>query len=413
MTVQELAAQAKSAAYILNTLSETHLNTALEAMAEALNAHSGALLTANEQDVLAARVAGMTPAMLDRLTLTAARIQSMAEGIRKVAALPSPRFTGSILRRPNGLSVEKRRVPLGLVGVIYEARPNVTSDVAALCLKAGNACLLRGGKEALNSNQATAAILRDALASSGLPTDAICFIPDISRQSAADMMHLRGTLDLLIPRGGAALIQTVVKESTVPVIETGVGNCHIYVDKFCNTDMATEIIENAKCSRPSVCNAAETLLVHQAVAHEVLSRAAARLAKYNVEFRGCERTAAILGNRVFLAEEEDYAMEFLDYTLAIRVVDSLEDAMAHITKYSTGHSECIVTNNFDRGRRFTDTIDAAAVYVNASTRFTDGEEFGLGAEIGIATGKLHARGPMGLEALTCDKYVIWGQGQTR
>ena len=413
MSVKELAMRAKEASYGMASASVSAINEALDAMSAALTSNMAEALKHNQKDILQARLAGMSSALVDRLTLSEARINGMAEGIRKVAALPSPVSTGSTWRRPNGLIIERRRVPFGLVGVIYESRPNVTADVAALCLKAGNACLLRGGKEALNTNLFLSSLLRGAIKGAGLPEDALCFVDDPMRESAGEMMRLRGVLDLLIPRGGASLIQTVVEQSHVPVIETGTGNCHVYADALCDREMAAEIIANAKCSRPSVCNAAETLLVHKDCAAEVLPRAKALMDGHGVELRGCERTREILGDCVLPVSEEDYMTEFLDFVLAVRVVDSMDEAIRHIARYGSGHSECIVTGSLNNASAFTDRVDAAAVYVNASTRFTDGEEFGMGAEIGISTAKLHARGPMGLEALTCDKYVIHGQGQIR
>ena len=316
--------------------------------------------------------------------------------------------------RPNGLRIEKIRVPLGVVGIIYEARPNVTSDAAALCLKAGNAVILRGGKEAIRSNIAVASALRRGLEVSGLPMDGIQLIEDTSRETANEMMRMHGFIDVLIPRGGAGLIRSVVENATVPVIETGVGNCHVYVDASADGDMAAAITVNAKASRPSVCNAAETLLVHEAAAETLLPKIAAALVKAGVELRGCERTRTILKDRdIRPATEEDWATEYLDYIMAVRVVPSLDAAIEHITRYGTGHSECIVTNDYAAAERFTQMVDAAAVYVNASTRFTDGGEFGMGAEIGISTQKLHARGPMGLQELTTVKYIVRGSGQIR
>lgn len=390
-------------------MSETRLNSALETMAQALTDNAAEILLSNEKDLEFARSSYIPEVMLDRLMLNESRISGMANGIRKVASLPTPLGMGSVSRRPNGLVIECTRVPMGLVGVIYESRPNVTSDVAALCLKSGNACLLRGGKEAINSNKAIVKALRTALASAGINEDAVSFVDDTSRETAAEMMKLHGIIDLLIPRGGASLIKSVVEQSNIPVIETGAGNCHIYAHSDCDVAMATSIIKNAKCSRPSVCNAAETLLVHKDTAERLLP--AVKEALDNVELRGCYETAKIID--VVTAHEIDYETEFNDYILAIKTVESLDEAVEHINHYSTSHSECIITNNITAAREFTSRVDSAAVYVNASTRYTDGEEFGLGAEIGISTSKLHARGPMGLKALTCEKFIILGDGQVR
>ena len=384
------------------------------AAAAALEKHAGKILAANREDTDAARASGMRPSMLDRLTLTEARIHSMAEGVRQIAAQADP--IGSVLEghtNANGLKIEKVRVPLGVIGMIYEARPNVTADAAALCLKAGNAVILRGGKEAIQSNTAIAEILREAVAGEGLPEDSIQLIRDTTRESSIALMNLTGYLDVLIPRGGAGLIRSVVENSHVPVIETGVGNCHVFVDETADIDMAASIIFNAKTSRPSVCNAIETILVHKNIAARALPAIKAKLDEKNVELRGCERTREILGDCVIPAVESDWSEEYLDYILAIKVVDSLDDALAHIAQYSSGHSEAIVTENYRNAERFLSEVDAAAVYVNASTRFTDGGEFGLGAEIGISTQKLHARGPMGVNELTSTKFIIRGDGQIR
>ena len=338
----------------------------------------------------------------------------MAVGVEQVAALPDP--VGRVLdgrTLKNGLKIQKVSVPMGVIGIIYEARPNVTSDAAALCLKAGNAVILRGGKEAINSNTAIMAVMREAVKNVGFPEDCVALVTDTTRQSATELMQLSEYLDVLIPRGGAGLIQSVVNNSKVPVIETGVGNCHVYVDDSADIKMAADIVFNAKTSRPSVCNAIETVLVHADIADKALPAIKAELDKMNVEIRGCERTKQILGDSIIPATEDDYAREFLDYILAIKVVDSIDDAIAHIAKYSSGHSESIVTSDYRNADKFTSCVDSAAVYVNASTRFTDGGEFGLGAEIGISTQKLHARGPMGLNELTSNKYIIHGDGQIR
>ena len=386
---------------------------ALQAAARALLARQEELLAANRADVEAGEAAGMRDSLLDRLRLTESRIAGMAQALREVAEAPDP--VGRVLSgevRPNGLQIQKVTVPLGVIGIIYEARPNVTSDAAGLCLKAGNAVILRGGKEAFRSNLAVARVLRDALEESGLPADCVQLVEDTSRQSAQELMGLTGYLDVLIPRGGAGLIRAVKENSRVPVIETGVGNCHAYVDAAADLNMAADIVYNAKCSRPSVCNAIETLLVHEKIAGEALPRIKSRLDEKQVELRGCEKTRAILPG-VAAATEEDWATEYNDYILAVKVVGSLEEALGHIAKYSSGHSEVIVTEDYSAAQRFLEEVDSAAVYVNASTRFTDGGEFGLGAEIGISTQKLHARGPMGLEQLTSTKFLVRGRGQIR
>lgn len=412
--MRELGETAKAAARCVSAAGEPQKNRALEAIARALLSHKDEILEANRMDLEQAERSGIRPVMLDRLRLTDDRIAEIAAAVGEVIALPDP--VGQVVdgrTLPNGLAVTQRRVPLGVVGIIYESRPNVTVDAAVLCLKAGNACILRGGKEALGTNRAIAAVLSAAVAQAGLPATSVQLVDDPSREAATAMMRLKGYLDLLIPRGGGGLIRSVVENATVPVIETGVGNCHLYIDSPCNEKMAVEIVTNAKCSRPSVCNAAETLLVHSDVAARMLPLCKAALDRCHVELRGCPRTVEILGDSVVHATTEDYATEFDDYILAVRVVDSIEEAMEHIARYSTGHSEAIITDSYQNSRRFTDTVDAAAVYVNASTRFTDGNELGLGAEIGISTQKLHTRGPMGLASLTTTKYVIMGSGQVR
>ena len=406
-------AAAKEAAFALANASTAQKNAALMAIAAALEAHAEDILRANREDVEAARANGMSPSMLDRLSLSEARVKGMAEGVREVAALADP--VGRVLSGSTlgcGLEMEKITVPLGVIGIIFEARPNVTSDAAALCLKSGNACILRGGKEAIRSNTAIAGIMRGALGEAGLDENCVCLIEDTDRATATAMMRLNRYIDCLIPRGGAGLIRSVVENATVPVIETGVGNCHAYVEKTADIAMAAEIVFNAKTSRPSVCNALETLLVDEAIAETALPVIAARLKEKNVELRGCPRTCAILPEAV-PACENDYEVEFLDYILAVKVVSGMDEAIAHIRRYSSRHSECIVTRDLAAARRFTREVDSAAVYVNASTRFTDGGVFGLGAEIGISTQKLHARGPMGLEALVSYKYVLYGDGQVR
>ncbi len=412
--IQQMGERAREAASALALAGAEEKNGALAAIAAALGQNTGEILAANRADLDAARADGMAPAMLDRLALDEKRVQSIAAGGEEIIALPDPvGRTDAGWTRPNGLSITRVRVPLGVVGIIYEARPNVTADAAALCLKSGNACILRGGKEAVKTNIAMAGVMRQALEKAGLPADAVQLVEDTSRETSRQMMGANGLIDVLIPRGGAGLIRAVVENATVPVIQTGVGNCHVYVDSPCDLEMAVNIIQNAKCSRPSVCNAAETLLVHREVADRFLPMAKAALDRYQVQLRGCPITREILGDTVLPATGEDYATEYNDYILAVRVVGSLEEAVAHIRRYSTGHSEAIVTSDYQHSQQFTRQVDAAAVYVNASTRFTDGGQFGLGAEIGISTQKLHARGPMGLEALTTTKYIVLGSGQVR
>ena len=408
-----MGAKAKEASRFLMTAGSKK-DEALNAIAKALRENADKIIKANDIDIENGKNAGLTKSLLDRLKLTEERINGMAYGVSEVASLADP--VGRVLdgrTLKNGLQIEKVTVPMGVIGIIFEARPNVTSDAAALCLKAGSAVILRGGKEAINSNKAIAEIMRDAIEGAGLPRDCVSLVEDTTRQSATELMQLSDYLDVLIPRGGAGLINSVVENAKVPVIETGVGNCHVYVDKSADVDMAKSIIFNAKTSRPSVCNAIETVLVHKDIAEKALPEIKAELDKMNVEIRGCERTRAILGDSVVPATENDYEVEFLDYILAVKVVDSLDDALAHIAKYSTGHSESIITSDYESANKFTACVDSAAVYVNASTRFTDGGEFGLGAEIGISTQKLHARGPMGLNELTSSKFIIRGNGQIR
>ena len=411
--LHQLAGRAKEAARQLALYDTEQKNRALLAIAQVLEDNISAILAANARDVESAQENGVRPTMIDRLRLDEGRVRSMAEGARQVAQLPDP--TGNVLEtihRPNGMVIEKVSVPMGVIGIIYEARPNVTVDSAVLCFKAGSAAFLRGGKEAFFSNTQLAKVMRSALEQEGLCPDCVILLDDTSRETAQQMMGLRGYIDVLIPRGGAGLIRSVVENAKVPVIETGTGNCHIYVDKDADLDMAVEILYNAKCSRPSVCNAAESLLVHQDVAEEFLPRAKQKLDECKVEWRGSPRTVAILPG-IAPATLEDYAAEYNDYILSCKVIDGLDEAIAHIRRYSTGHSECIVTRNEEAARRFARSVDSAAVYINASTRFTDGSEFGMGAEIGISTQKLHARGPMGLRELTSYKYVILGSGQVR
>ena len=411
--LERQGAQARAAARVLATASTVQKNQALEAIAQALETCRDDVLAANAADMAAARAAGMRPAMLDRLLLDEGRIRGVAAGVRQVMALEDP--VGRMVEmttRPNGLQIGKKTVPLGVIGMIYEARPNVTVDAAVLCLKAGNAVILRGGKEAFATNNALTALMRGAIARAGLPEDAISLVQDTSRASATELMGLRGYLDVLIPRGGAGLIRSVVENARVPVIETGAGVCHVYVERSADLDMAARIIENAKCSRPSVCNAAETLLVDRDAAAAFLPMAQARLEPWHCRLRGCPETCAILPTAE-PADESDWDTEYGDYILSIKVVSGMDEALEHIAAHSTGHSEAIVTSDYFQAQRFLNEVDAAAVYVNASTRFTDGGEFGEGAEIGIATQKLHARGPMGLRQLTSTKYVIYGSGQVR
>lgn len=411
--VQAKAQAAKQAAAKLAVTSTAVKNAALLAMAAALEAQQAEILAANELDMTAAAAKGMKSSMLDRLKLTAERISGMADGLRQVAGLADP--VGNVIdgkTLPNGLHITKIRVPLGVIGIIYEARPNVTADAAGLCLKSGNAVILKGGSEAMESNKTVAAILARAAEGAGIPAGSIQFIDTSDRQAVQDLIHMNGLVDVVIPRGGAGLIQAVVRNASVPVIETGAGVCHTYVDKDANVEMAMKIAFNAKVQRPSVCNAMETLLVHKDIADKFLPM---MLMMYNssaVEIRG-DKAVQEYSGQVHPATEEDWSTEYGDLRLSVKIVDSIEEAMAHIAKYGTGHSECIVTDNYQAAQLFQYTVDAAAVYVNASTRFTDGNEFGFGAEIGISTQKLHARGPMALPELTSTKYLINGNGQVR
>ncbi len=413
MTLQEIGKRAKDVSRRLSILGQTEKNQGLLEVAESLVAGQEEILSANEQDMERARENGMSQGMLDRLKLTPARIESMAEGLRQVAALDDP--VGEVISmktRPNGLLIGQKRVPLGVIGIIYEARPNVTADAFGLCFKSGNAVILKGGSDAISSNVAIVKRIQEGLERAGLPEDAVQLIEDTSRSTTREFMKLNEYVDVLIPRGGAGLIKTVVENSTIPVIETGTGNCHIYVDEGADLSMALNIIENAKTQRISVCNACESLVVHQSVAKEFLPQLQQRLNPYQVEIRGDERAVEIVPEFV-PAAPEDWGKEYLDYILSCRIVDSFEEAVEHINRYSTGHSEAIITRDYERAQRFLNEIDSAAVYVNASTRFTDGFEFGFGAEIGISTQKLHARGPMGLKELTTTKYIIYGNGQVR
>lgn len=413
MNLNEIGMRAKSASMQISVASSTVKDNALAHMADALIEHSGEIIAANRIDLEQGRTNGLNQGLLDRLALNDERIIGMADGIRDTAALHDPVgrvLSGSTLS--NGLRLQKVAVPLGVIAIIYEARPNVTSDAAALCLKSGNACILRGGKEAINSNIAIANVLRQSLTECGLNADCIQLIGDTSREIASQLMRLNDYVDCLIPRGGAGLIKSVVQNATVPIIETGTGNCHIYVEKTADINMAADIVFNAKTSRVSVCNAAESLLVDEAVAEKALPVIYNRLSEKNVVLYGCEKTCKILKDAL-PASDEDYYTEYLDYKMSVKVVKDIDEAVSHIAKYSTGHSECIVTGSYEASQKFTASVDSAAVYVNASTRFTDGGQFGLGAEIGISTQKLHARGPMGLDELTTAKYIIYGNGQVR
>ena len=416
MIEQEIRTQAeaaKAASYQLASLRSDVRNRALHAMADALMQHTESILHENAADVAEAKAAGTRASYLDRLRLDAKRMEAMSEALRLTAALPDPlgREDYSV-RRPNGLEIRRLRVPLGVIGMIYEARPNVTADAIGLCLKSGNAVLLRGGSDALRSNRVIADILSRAAYDSGIPTGAIQLLAMKERAAVDVMTHLTGLLDVIIPRGGAGLIRHIVENSCVPVIETGAGVCHIYVDRVADLPMALRIVQNAKVSRPSVCNAAETLLVHEEIAAEFLPQMAAILSADGVELHGCSKTRVILPD-IAAATEEDWATEYGDLILSIRVVEDMDAAIFHINLYNTGHSETIVTNDIRVAHDFQQRVDASTVYVNASTRFTDGFEFGFGAEIGISTQKLHVRGPMGLDALTSTKYLVYGEGQIR
>lgn len=411
--LMEIGKRAKLAARAVGLAGADEKNRALAAIAEALTAHAAEIIEANRLDVDNARQRGVKESLVDRLVLDEKRIQGIADAIGELIELPDP--IGEVLsmhKRPNGLLIGQKRVPMGVIGIIYEARPNVTVDAATLCLKAGSSVILRGGSDAIHSNTKLVSIMRQALKEASMPEDAICLIEDTDRKTATEMMKMKGYIDLLIPRGGAGLIQSVVENATVPVIETGTGNCHVYVDADADIAMAEAIIINAKTQRTGVCNAAESLLVHKDIAQAFLPGALKALQEKGVEIRGCERTAQYASS-VLPATEEDYRTEFLDLILSVKVVDSLDEAIDHINEYSTGHSETIVTKSYDNANRFLEEVDSAAVYVNASTRFTDGGEFGFGAEMGISTQKLHARGPMGLKEITALKYIIYGNGQIR
>ena len=412
--VRALCAAAKAAAAGYGHTSTADKNKLLLNIASRLEADCPTLLEANRKDLEAGEAAGLSRAMLDRLALSEGRLAGICDALRALVALPDPVGAGECLRRPNGLEIRHVRAPLGVVAMIYEARPNVTVDAAALCLKTGNAVVLRGGKEAIHTNRALVASIRAVLVEDGFSPDLVGLVASTDRDSSIALMNMRGLVDVLIPRGGKGLIRSVVEHARVPVIETGAGNCHLYVDASADLDMAVKVALNAKCSRPSVCNAIETVLVHADAAADFLPafKAAVATAGYNVEIRGCDHTRAILPEAA-AATEEDWDTEYNDYILAVKVVDSMDEAIAHIAQFTTGHSEAIVTRSLEAATDFQARVDAAAVYVNASTRFTDGGEFGLGAEIGISTQQLHARGPMGLSALTTDKFLVNGNGQVR
>ncbi len=405
--------RSKEAQRILASQNSSITDKALSAIADALEADSSYILNANAVDIKEGRESGMSEAFIDRLTLTQARIEGMAQGLRSLAAAESP--VGKVLwgeKRPNGLKIEKITVPIGVIAVIFEARPNVTADAAAICLKAGNSVILKGGKEAINSNKAITEVMRRALLTSGLPEDCIILVESASRQATAELMKLNGYVDLLIPRGGAGLIRSVVENATVPVIETGVGNCHIYVDRTADIEKAADIIVNAKTSRVSVCNACESLVIHKDIAETALLVIGERLAEKGVEIRGDEVVCEILPYAK-PAGKDDWGKEYLDFIISVKIVSDINEAVNHIAKYGTGHSEAIITEDYSAAEIFTNQIDAAAVYVNASTRFTDGGEFGFGAEIGISTQKLHARGPLGVAQMVSEKYIVRGNGQIR
>lgn len=412
--ILELGKRAQAAAPAIAATAPAVKNAALAAIADALIARTGEIVKKNQEDIERAVANGMSQSMIDRLLLNPQRIVAIAASVRTLIDMDD--IVGSVEHgtiRPNGLQILKTRVPLGVIGIIFESRPNVTVDAATLCLKAGNAVILRGGKEALCSNAHLVTVMREAVESAGLPADVVQFVDDTSHETAEKMMRMNQYLDVLIPRGGAGLIRAVVEHASVPVIQTGTGNCHVYVDDSADLEMAVNIVDNGKTQRPSVCNAVESLLVHKDIAREALPLIKARLDQHKVVMHGCQTTRSILGPDVQLATEEDYAKEYLSYDISVKVVDSIDEAIAHISRYGTKHSEAIVTRSLEHARKFQTQVDAAAVYVNASTRFTDGGEFGMGAEIGISTQKLHARGPMGLHELTTVKYLINGEGQIR
>ena len=411
--MEDMGRRAKETSYLLGRLGTEEKNQGLLAAADGLLAHTESILAANALDMENGRKRGMHQGLLDRLALNEARIEAMAEGLRQIVTLEDP--IGEVLsmkKRPNGLLIGEKRVPMGVIGIIYESRPNVTADAFGLCFKAGNAVILKGGSDAIHSNTEIALVLRKALAACGLPEDAIQLVESTDRAAAKALMTMNKWIDVLIPRGGAGLIRTVVENSTVPVIETGTGNCHIFVDESADIDMAVDIIFNAKTQRIGVCNACESLLIHKGISEALWPRLKARLQEKQVEIRGDETVCSLVEEAV-PATEADWGTEYLDYILSAKTVENVDEAITHINRYNTGHSEAIITTNYDNAQKFLDQVDAAAVYVNASTRFTDGFEFGFGAEIGISTQKLHARGPMGLKALTSTKYIIYGNGQVR
>lgn len=411
--LEELGQKAKSAATVLNTLGQNEKNNALTAVAKALVDNADVIMKENEKDVEASIKKGVKDSLIDRLRVNQERIEGMAEGLVQIVGLKDP--IGEVISmetRPNGLQIGRKRVPIGVIGIIYESRPNVTADAFGLCFKTGNAVILRGGSDAIHSNKAIVSIIQAELEKCGIPKEAIQLVEDTSRETATAMMKLNQYIDVLIPRGGAGLIQSVVENSTIPVIETGTGNCHIFVDETADLDMAVDIIENAKTQRMGVCNACESLVIHRAVADKVIPMIKERLSKKQVEIRGDEAALSVCPD-MSKANEADWGTEYLDAIISMKVVDSIDEAIAHINKYNTKHSEAIITKDYNNSLKFLNEVDAAAVYVNASTRFTDGFEFGFGAEIGISTQKLHARGPMGLLALTTIKYIIFGNGQIR
>ncbi|MBQ8839720.1 MAG: glutamate-5-semialdehyde dehydrogenase [Clostridia bacterium] len=411
-TIKQLCQGARRASYSIALASESERNELLKKIAEDIKTSCDGIIEANAIDLKNAKENGISDAMLDRLMLNKDRIYAISDAIIQIVNLPDPLNDSVHFTRPNGLKIEKRRVPLGVIGMIYEARPNVTPDASVLCLKSGNAVVLRGGKEAIFSNRKIVEVIRASLKSCGFDENCVCLIEDTTRESANVLMSMRGYIDVLIPRGGKGLIKNVVENSSVPVIETGAGNCHLYVDEGADIDLALKVALNAKCSRPSVCNAIETILVNKSEAEEFLPKFFEITRRYNLEFRGCEKSCQILKG-ITPATDEDYNTEYDDYIVSIKVVDDVFEAVEHIRKYSTAHSEAIITRNEKNADYFVKAIDSCALYVNASTRFTDGGEFGLGAEIGISTQKLHVRGPMGLSALTSEKYVIKGNGQIR
>ncbi len=412
--IEEMGKKARGAKGAIATASTGEKNKILVRIAEVLRENTEKILAENEKDIAVAKDNGISEAMTDRLRLTKERINDIAAACIKLTDLSDP--VGEVIEgseRPNGMKITKVRVPMGVIGIIYESRPNVTVDAASLCIKSGNAVILRGGKEAIHSNKVLMNLMREAVEDCGFPKDIVQLVEDTSREVSTMMMQANGYIDVLIPRGGKGLIQAVVKNATVPVIETGSGNCHIYIDQTADIEMAVNVTDNGKTQRPSVCNALETCLVHQSVAEKFLPAMKKKLDEHDVDLRGCERTRKILGDSIKPATEEDYATEYNDYIMAVKVVDDIDEAIAHIAKYSTGHSECIITESLKNAEKFQKEVDSACVYVNCSTRFTDGGEFGFGAEIGISTQRLHARGPMGLRELTTQKYLINGNGQIR